>query len=92
MLVTDVFTEGLAFQDSSAVVAHFVDVVPGLSLAEVHTAAERGMLVSALRLGEQLGKLRQADPGGDLTAAVAGWAGGMAGVWPAVYIQRFSYG
>ena len=89
VILADV-ARGMAIKVRAAVVAHFLDVVPYIALAEVHSTMVRGVLVLALHCLEQFQEVGQADPLAALAGAFAHLARGIAGVGLALQVGGFT--
>jgi hypothetical protein len=79
--IVDIVSEGLAVENSTAVIANFFDVVPYITSSEVEPTIAGSVEMWALSLSKQDRELLQTDPLGSHTAAFTHWAGLMLDVW-----------
>jgi hypothetical protein len=75
----------------TAVIADFLDVIPHLTSAEMHTALVGCVLVWTLRLNQEVSEVIQVDPLRLVTGAITHRARDVTGIFVTLAVLGFAY-
>jgi hypothetical protein len=92
VIILDVISKGQPIQVCSTVIADFVDIIPYVTITQVHTAIEAGMVMWADCLLHEFGEVLDVNPFRLVAAAFAEWARDMASVSVALAVFSLAHG